>query len=105
MTEDDRVHAVTIFEACGLTDAVKSEAHIECFIAITGPVPGFVAFDAKTMVDDAVGKRPPPKAANRAIRQLFLGTGTLMSEGVTTPAGHVKQMIGYAGPTPQGCKR
>jgi pyrroline-5-carboxylate reductase len=102
VTADDRVRATMIFEACGLTDEVESEAHIEYFTAMTGPVPGFVAFFAKAMVDYAVGKGLPPVIADRAIRQLFLGAGTLMSAGSMTPAEHVKQMIDYAGTTAAG---
>lgn len=102
VTANDSVRAATIFRACGLTDQVESEAHIECFTAMTGPVPGFVAFYAKAMVDYAVGKGLPPAIADRAIRQLFLGAGTLMSASTMTPADHVKQMIDYAGTTAAG---
>lgn len=102
VTAADRVRATTIFKACGTTDEVESEAHIDCFTAMTGPVPGFVAFYAKTMVDYAVGRGLPPAVADRAIRQLFLGAGTMMSQGAMTPADHVQQMIDYAGTTAAG---
>lgn len=102
VTANDRVRAATIFGACGLTDQVERELHIECFTAMTGPVPGFVAFYAKAMVDYAIGKGLPPEIADRAIRQLFLGAGALMSAGAMTPADHVKQMIDYAGTTAAG---
>jgi pyrroline-5-carboxylate reductase len=102
VTDDDRALVSTIFAACGLTDEVDSEAQIECFTAITGPVPGFVAFYAAAMVDYAVHRDIPPKIADRAIRQLFLGAGTMMSDGEMTPADHVKWMIDYAGTTAAG---
>ncbi len=102
VTSNDRARAMTVFGACGLTDQVESEAHIECFTAMTGPVPGFVAFFAEAMVEYAVGKGIPPEIADRAIRQLFLGAGTLMSESAMTPADHVRQMIDYAGTTAAG---
>lgn len=102
VTADDRVRTALIFGACGLTDEVESEAQVECFTAMTGPVPGFVAFFAKAMVDYSVGRGIPPEIADRAVRQLFLGAGTLMSEGAMTPAEHVKQMIAYAGTTAAG---
>lgn len=102
VTTNDRTRAATIFGACGLTDEVESEAHIECFTAMTGPVPGFVAFFAEAMVDYAIDKGIPPEVADRAIRQLFLGAGKLMSEGTMTPADHVRQMIDYAGTTAAG---
>ena len=102
VTADDREKTTALFEACGLTDEVGSEAHIECFTAMTGPVPGFVAFFAKAMVDYATSKGIAAETADRAIRQLFLGAGTLMSVGEMTPADHVRQMIDYAGTTAAG---
>jgi pyrroline-5-carboxylate reductase len=102
VTADDRARAMAIFGACGLTDELSSETHIEYFTAMTGPVPGFVALYAEAMADYAVGKGIPPAIADRAIRQLFLGAGSLMSAGPMTPADHVKQMIDYAGTTAAG---
>lgn len=102
VTDADRKTVTTIFEACGLTDEVECEAHIECFTAMTGPVPGFVAFYAKAMVEYAEKRGIAPDIADRAVRQLFLGAGTLMSAGTMSPADHVTQMIDYAGTTAAG---
>ncbi len=102
VTEQDRGRATAILGACGLTDEVESEAHVECFTALTGPVPGFVAFYAAAMADYATGRGIPPGIADRAIRQLFLGAGTMMASGSMTPAAHVRQMIDYAGTTAAG---
>lgn len=101
-TPRDRTCAAMILGACGLTDEVESEAHIECFTAMTGPVPGFVAFFAEAIVNYAIDKGIPPSIADRAIRQLFFGAGTLMSKSTMTPADHVRQMIDYAGTTAAG---
>lgn len=101
-TSSDLACATEIFSACGLTDQVHSEAHIECFTAMTGPVPGFVAFFAEAMVDYAIAKGIQPNIADRAVRQLFLGAGTMMSTSKMTPADHVRQMIAYAGTTAAG---
>ncbi len=57
-----------IFDACGRTDEVEQEAHIECFTAMTGPVPGFVAFYAKAMVDYATAQGIAPEIADRAVK-------------------------------------
>jgi pyrroline-5-carboxylate reductase len=102
VTDDDRALVSTIFAACGLTDEVETEAQIECFTAMTGPVPGFVAYYAAAMVEYAVKRGIPTKVADRAIRQLFLGAGTMMSDGEMTPSDHVQQMIDYAGTTAAG---
>ena len=100
--EADRKTATSILEACGLTDEVDSEAHIECFTAMTGPVPGFGAFYATAMVDYAEKRGIASDVADRAVRQLFLSAGTLMSAGTMTPADYVTQMIDYAGTTAVG---
>ncbi len=102
VTSRDRQRVTAIFGACGLSDEIEVESHIEYFTAMTGPVPGFVAFFAAAMQDYSVEKGIPPAIADRAIRQLFLGAGTLMSRGAARPADHVKQMIDYAGTTAAG---
>lgn len=102
VTSADRAHASAVFGACGLADEVASEAHIECFTAMTGPVPGFVAFFAEAMEGYATSKGIPSEIAERAVRQLFLGAGILMSEATLSPAEHVKQMIDYSGTTAAG---
>ena len=67
-----------------------------------GPVPGFVAFYAASMIDYATARGIAPEIADRAVRQLFLGAGTVMSVGAMTPADHVRQMTDYAGTTAAG---
>ncbi len=102
VTAEDRRRAAAIFAACGLADEVETESHLDCFTALTGPVPGFVAFYARVMVDYATERGIPPAIADRAVRQLFLGAGTLMSAGAMTPADHVEQLIAYRGTTAAG---
>lgn len=102
VTEDDRRKVTAIFAACGLTDEIGEEGNIDHFTAMTGPVPGFVAYFAKCMADYAVGKGIGRDVADRAIRQLFLSAGTMMSTGEATPADHVREMIDYAGTTAAG---
>lgn len=102
VTEDDRKITQTLFQACGLSDEVETEAQIEYFTALTGPVPGFVAFFAKAMVDYAIARDIPSNLADRSIRQLFLAAGHTMSDGQMTPADYVDEMISYAGTTAAG---
>ena len=56
----------------------------------------------QAMVDYGAGNGLPPEIADRAVRQLFLSAGRVMSAGAMTPADHVKQMIDYAGTTAAG---
>ena len=98
----DRRIVERLLGACGLTDELEREAHIELFTAMTGPVPGFVAFYAECMVCHASSKGVEPGIADRAVRQLFRAAGQMMADGPETPAEHVRAMIDYAGTTAAG---
>lgn len=98
----DRASVTHIFEACGVTDEINDESHLDHFTAMTGPVPGFVAYYAQCMVDYALKAGISPDIADRAIRQLFLSSGTMLANGEATPAEHVQEMIDYAGTTAAG---
>lgn len=102
VTDEDRRRVTTLFEACGATDEITEESQIEFFTALTGPVPGFVAFFAKCLQDCAEAEGVAPPVAERAVRQLFLAAGTMMSQGAASPADHVREMIDYAGTTAAG---
>jgi len=69
---------------------------------MTGPVPGFVAYFAEGMVEYAVANGIPITIADRAIRQLFLGAGTMMATGTAKPSDHVQEAVDYAGTTAAG---
>jgi hypothetical protein len=67
-------------------------------------VPGFVAFFARAMIEHATGAGIDPAVADRAVRQLFLASGTILATDPRTPAEHVAEMIAYAGTTAAGLK-
>ncbi|MCY0095842.1 pyrroline-5-carboxylate reductase family protein [Hoeflea ulvae] len=98
----DRALVTTILEACGGTDEIMEEAHLDHFTAMTGPVPGFVAFYAQCMIDYAVRSGIAPAIADRAVRQLFFASGAMLMHGKPTPSDHVQEMIDYAGTTAAG---
>ncbi|WP_281968237.1 pyrroline-5-carboxylate reductase family protein [Roseovarius nanhaiticus] len=102
ITPDDRDIVPKIFGACGITDEVFDEQQLDHFTAMTGPVPGFVAYFAKCMVDHATSQGIAADVADRAIRQLFLAGGTMLAADRGSPADHVRQMIDYAGTTAAG---
>jgi len=102
VTPRDCARVTEILGACGTTDRVEREEDIEFFTALTGPVPGFVAFFAAAMADHAVARGISPGIADRAVRQLFLGAGVLMARDAPRPADHLRQMIDYAGTTAAG---
>jgi pyrroline-5-carboxylate reductase len=102
VTDQDRVWAQKLFEACGLTDELPDEDQIDHFTAMTGPVPGFVAYFADCMVEYAVKHCIDPAIADRAMRQLFHASGVVLAKSEATPGEHVRDMIAYAGTTAAG---
>ena len=101
-TTEDRRFATELFSAVGLTDEVPREVDIDYFTAMTGPTPGFVARFAESMTIYAEKKGIDRALAERAMRQLFLAAGTMMSTGPQTAEDHVRRMIQYAGTTAAG---
>ena len=101
-TPADKALTTQIFEACGKTDEIFDEAQIDHFTAMTGPVPGFVAYFAQCMVDHATAQGIAPDVADRAIRQLFLASALTLNDDPTTPADQVRDMVDYAGTTAAG---
>ena len=98
----DRDIVTRIFSACGVTDEIEDESQLDHFTAMTGPVPGFVAFYADCMIDYAVKAGIAPAIADRAVRQLFFSAGAMLAHGQASPADHVQQMVDYAGTTAAG---
>ena len=104
VSDEDRDRVRGLFDACGLTDEVPSEEQIDRFTALTGPVPGFVAYYANCMVEYAVKHGIDPAIADRAMRQLFHASGVMLAESEASPGEHVREMIAYAGTTAAGLK-
>ena len=102
LTDEDREWTRSLFGACGMTDEVGDEEQIDRFTAITGPVPGFIAYYADCMVEHAVKHGIEPTIADRAVRQLFLASGVVLSKSVISPGEHVREMVAYAGTTAAG---
>ncbi|WP_299906357.1 pyrroline-5-carboxylate reductase dimerization domain-containing protein [uncultured Paracoccus sp.] len=104
VTEADQARVTALFSPCGLIDRVETEAQVEIFTAMTGPVPGFVAYFAECMADYAIGQGVAPDVADRATRQLFLAAGQMMATGVDRPGDHVQAMVDYDGTTAAGLR-
>ncbi|MCV2867880.1 NAD(P)-binding domain-containing protein [Defluviimonas sp. WL0002] len=102
VSPEDRATVRSVFEAVGLTDEVPSEDQIDQFTAMTGPVPGFVALFADAMIRHATDRGIAVAVAERAMRQLFLASGTILSEESASPADQVQAMVDYAGTTAAG---
>ena len=103
VTSDDRARVTQLFGSIGKAAEVTTEDHIVLFTALTGPVPGFVAYFAECMAEYAQAQGVPAETADLAIRQLFLSAGQMMYEG-QTPAAHVRWMVDYDGTTAAGLR-
>ncbi len=102
-TAADKALATALFSALGTTAELPDEAQLDVFTAITGPVPGFVAFFAEAVQRYAEAEGVAPDTALAATRQLFLAAGKMMATG-PTPAEHVAAMIDYDGTTAAGLR-
>jgi pyrroline-5-carboxylate reductase len=102
VTAEDREFVQSLFGTCGRADEVPVEDQIDYFSALTGPGPAFVAFYMDAMIQHAVGRGVDPEIAERAIRQLIHGAGTMLAASDLSPAQTVRVFIDYAGITAVG---
>lgn len=102
LSDADEATVTRLLSACGAIDRVANEDQIDRFTALTGPVPGFVAAFAEAMITHATRRGIPTDIADKAVHQLFLAAGTVMSLDERTPAAHVQEMVDYAGTTAAG---
>ncbi len=105
LSNEDKAFTHAVFSACGETDEVPDENQIDLFTAMTGPVPGFVAYFADAMINYAVGQGIHQKIADKAIRQLFYASGTIFSHEAATPKDYVTEMVDYGGTTAAGLQK
>ena len=92
---DDVAWARTILEAVGTVDEVD-EAALDAFTGVAGSGPAYVFLVAEALVDAAVDEGLDRTMAERVVRQLLLGSATLLDrdgdptrlrEMVTSPNG------------------
>jgi pyrroline-5-carboxylate reductase len=87
--------ARTILEAVGTVDELD-EAALDAFTGVAGSGPAYVFLVAEALIDAAVAEGLDPAAAHRIVRQLLIGSATLLDregdparlrEMVTSPNG------------------
>ena len=92
---DDVAWARSILEAVGTVDEVD-EASLDAFTGVAGSGPAYVFLLAELLIDAAVGEGLDREMAERVVRQLLLGSATLLDregdatrlrEMVTSPNG------------------
>jgi pyrroline-5-carboxylate reductase len=93
--DEDVAWARTILEAVGTVDVVD-EAALDAFTGVAGSGPAYVFLLAEALIEAAVGEGLDPAMAERVVRQLLLGSATLLDrdgdptrlrEMVTSPNG------------------
>jgi pyrroline-5-carboxylate reductase len=92
---DDVAWARRILEAVGTVDEVD-EGSLDAFTGVVGSGPAYVFLVAEALIDAAVAEGLEPQMAARTVRQLLLGSATLLDregdptrlrEMVTSPNG------------------
>lgn len=93
--DDDVAWAESILEAVGTVERM-SESDLDLFTGIAGSGPAYVFLVAEALTDAAVANGMAPDVAERVVRQLLLGSATLLAregdpanlrERVTSPGG------------------
>lgn len=99
VTDADRSTVRGIFNACGVTDEVGSEADIDYLTGLSGSGPAFPALLAQAMMRDAVTSGIDPGIARRAVTSVLIGTGLLFDKNPEDPADTVETFLSYRGTT------
>jgi pyrroline-5-carboxylate reductase len=93
--DDDLRWAESILRAVGTVEQI-SESELDVFTGFAGSGPAYVFFIAEALTDAAVGEGLDRSTAERVVRQLLLGSATLLDregdptrlrEEVTSPGG------------------
>jgi pyrroline-5-carboxylate reductase len=96
-TPSDRTMATRILEACGACDEVAGEGDLDYLTGLTGSGPAFPALLAEALRSDAVARGIDPAIAQRAVRELLIGTGKLFETGYPSTAEAVEEFVAYRG--------
>ncbi|MEJ6846078.1 pyrroline-5-carboxylate reductase dimerization domain-containing protein [Sinorhizobium fredii] len=99
VTDRDRSIVRRIFEACGSTDEVTSEADIDYLTGLSGSGPAFPALLADAMMKDAAEHGIPSEIAQRAVTAVLVGAGRLFERREECPTDTVETFVGYRGTT------
>lgn len=98
-SERDRSIVRRIFEACGSTDEVTSEADMDYLTGLSGSGPAFPALLANAMMQNALEHGLGPEVARRAVAAVLIGTGRLLERHGESPVETVKTFLRYQGTT------
>ena len=97
VSPQDRSIVRRIFDACGTTDEVASEADLDYLTGLSGSGPAFPALLATAMIKDAVAHGISPEIARRAAAATLVGAGRLLELHAHDPEETVDAFVDYRG--------
>ena len=95
--DDTAELAAQILGSVGVAVQVN-ESQLDAITGLTGSGPAYLFFVAEALIAAGVAGGLDPKVADTLVRQLFLGTGTLLSQSAETP-GRLREMVTSPGGT------
>lgn len=104
VTTAQRETTQSLLSTIGTAEPVDTEDHINFFTGLTGSGHGLLAYMANSMVETAMTQGIDRDTANRSVRELFRGIGTLLAVDTPTPDEIVHIVTEYAGTTAAGVK-
>lgn len=104
VTPDDRAFVQALFESCGTTDEVETEAAIDYLTALSGSGPAFPALLADAMLGHALAHGLPERIARRAVDGVVCDAGRLLADTRVSPGELVQTFMEYRGTTAAGLR-
>ncbi|WPC04096.1 pyrroline-5-carboxylate reductase dimerization domain-containing protein [Pseudomonas benzenivorans] len=98
----DKAFTRAMFESCGDTDEVASEADLDYLTGLVGSGAAYPALLAEAMLAHALARGLPRRVAENAVRGVVVGASQLLGRGGMPPAQMVQAMLDYRGTTAAG---
>jgi pyrroline-5-carboxylate reductase len=98
----DKHFTQRMFEACGSTDEVTSEANLDYLTGLVGSGAAYPALLADAMLAHALARGLPRNVALRAVQGVVAGASQLLDGAHMLPAEMLQAMLDYRGTTAAG---
>ncbi|MDP3977203.1 MAG: pyrroline-5-carboxylate reductase dimerization domain-containing protein [Pseudomonas sp.] len=102
VTAADRAFTQAMFESCGSTDEVASEADLDYLTGLVGSGAAYPALLAEALLAHALARGLPRQVAERAVRGVVVEASQLLGRNGMPPADMVQAMLDYRGTTAAG---
>lgn len=98
----DKAFTRAMFEACGSTDEVGSEAQLDYLSGLVGTGAAYPALLAEALLNHALARGVPRHIAENAVRGVVVEASQLLGRDGMAPAEMLKAMLDYRGVTAAG---